>query len=305
MKFDDDFYHDLLNYLNDGLFLMDPERKITFWNNAAEALTGFKSQEVVGKCCADGIFNHLDVNGVAACTTENCPALEAIRIRKEVDRDLYLHHKSGHQVPVRARLAPILGRKGEVRGLAVMYMDRKDALTAAQRIRELERLAMNDALTSMANRRFMEITLKARLAALQRYGWSFGVIFLDIDNFKKVNDTYGHDIGDHVLKMVAQTLQNSLRPFDIVGRWGGEEFMGIVLNADEDQLHSVAERCRLLIEKSGFQMRGEDVSVTASIGATIAHPKDTAESLVRRVDELLYQSKAAGKNRITVRVEMQ
>jgi diguanylate cyclase (GGDEF)-like protein/PAS domain S-box-containing protein len=305
MTFNEDFYKELLDNLNDGLYFVDPDRLVIFWNKAAQQLTGYHASEVIGRHCGDGLFAHLDQNGSAICTDDSCPALDAIRTEREVERDMFVHHKAGHQIPVRARAVPIRNEQRRITGVAVIYTNRKDALTAAQRIRELERLAMNDALTSMANRRFMEITLRARLAALQRYGWSFGALFLDIDDFKKVNDSYGHEIGDQVLKMVAKTLQNSLRPFDIVGRWGGEEFLGIVLNADEDQLYRVANRCRVLIEKSGFKVRDDEVRVTASIGTTIAHARDTVDSLVKRVDNLLYQSKAAGKNRITVRVDTQ
>jgi diguanylate cyclase (GGDEF)-like protein/PAS domain S-box-containing protein len=303
MNFDEGFYRDLLDNVNDGLLFVDRKQSVIFWNKAARQLTGYGPEEVVGRCCRDGMFLHLDREGTAVCTAENCPAARAMRLEREVEQDLFLHHKNGHQVPVRARCVPIRDGKGEVAGAAVIYMSRADAAASLQRIRELERLAMNDALTSLANRRFMEITLRARLAALQRYGWSFGLLFIDIDDFKRVNDAHGHDVGDQVLRMAARTLQNSLRPFDIVGRWGGEEFMGIVLNADEDQLYRVAERCRLLIEKSGFTLGTERVRVTVSIGATIARAKDSVELLVKRVDDLLYESKAAGKNRVTVRVD--
>ena len=102
------------------------------------------------------------------------------------------------------------------------------AAAAIERLAELERIAYIDSLTGLPNRRYAEITLHARMDELQRYGWLFGVIFIDIDNFKSVNDRYGHQCGDEVLKTVAKTLQNSVRSFDVISRWGGEEYLAVI-----------------------------------------------------------------------------
>jgi diguanylate cyclase (GGDEF)-like protein len=121
-------------------------------------------------------------------------------------------------------------------------------------------------------------------------------MFIDIDHFKEVNDRYGHDVGDQVLKMVATTVANSLRPFDVVARWGGEEFIALLVNVGEQELQSIAERARRLAELSGFK-KGEDViRVTVSIGATRSRPDDTMEDVVARADRLMYQSKGRGRN---------
>lgn len=301
MNLDDQFFRQLLDGVNDGVYFVDKERVITFWNKAAERLSGYGRSEMVGKKCFESLFMHLDDNGNALCDPQNCLALQAIRDGRDVTSDVFLHHKNGHRVPVQTRVSPIRDENSEIIGAVEIFNDSSARIAAGQRIKDLEKMAMVDGLTGLANRRFMEMNLHARLAALQRYGWSFGVLFIDIDDFKRVNDTYGHDVGDQVLQMVAKTLQNSLRPFDIVGRWGGEEFLAIVLNTAEEQLCSVANRYRLLIERSGFTLGANAVKVTVSIGATIAQGNDNVASLVKRVDDLLYQSKSAGKNCVSVR----
>jgi diguanylate cyclase (GGDEF)-like protein len=125
-------------------------------------------------------------------------------------------------------------------------------------------------------------------------------MMIDVDDFKTINDTRGHNIGDSVLVMVAGTLRNALRPFDHLGRWGGEEFLSIVRNVDAAAILSLANRCRLLVEQSYLTINNAPLRVTVSIGATIAEPDDSPKTIVNRADQLQYASKNAGKNRVTV-----
>jgi diguanylate cyclase (GGDEF)-like protein len=154
----------------------------------------------------------------------------------------------------------------------------------------------------MGNRRHVEMQLAARQNDLQRHGWPFGVIFLDIDHFKLVNDTSGHDVGDEVLRMVARTLRSNLRPSDTVGRWGGEEFLVVLSNVEAQGLIAAANKLSVLVEKSRLTARDREISVTVSAGATLARPGERIDTLLKRVDGLLYRSKSAGRNRITTDV---
>jgi diguanylate cyclase (GGDEF)-like protein len=170
-----------------------------------------------------------------------------------------------------------------------------------ERLKELEKTAHVDTLTNVANRRLAEIKLSAKFNEMQRYGWTFGLLFIDIDHFKKINDVYGHDVGDETLKMVARIFMDNTRASDIVARWGGEEFIIIIPSVNKEKLCSVAEKLRLLVEKSRLKTDLGDIQVTISVGATLVHSSDTIESLVKRADELMYRSKISGRNRITVR----
>jgi diguanylate cyclase (GGDEF)-like protein len=165
---------------------------------------------------------------------------------------------------------------------------------------ELQQQALLDPLTGVGNRRYTEMDVVSRLEGMNRYGWPFGVAFVDIDHFKQVNDTYGHDTGDDVLKMISRTLLNSLRPFDFLGRWGGEEFVVSITYVSGDELSTVANRIRSLAEHSILSVPGSQLQVTVSIGVTPARPEDTPEALVKRADELMYRSKEAGRNRVTI-----
>jgi diguanylate cyclase (GGDEF)-like protein/PAS domain S-box-containing protein len=294
-----DLHKNLLENLYDGVYFVDRERRITYWNKGAELISGFNSSGVVGTCCSDNILMHVDDQGTLLCK-ESCPLAATIADGAPRKAEIYLHHKDGYRIPVMVRVAPLRDEQGNIIGAVEVFIDNSSHVAALQRVRELERVAYIDSLTELPNRRFTEISLRARFDEMWRYGWHFGVIFMDIDNFKSVNDLYGHDIGDKTLKMVAQTLFKNSRSFDIAGRWGGEEFLAIIMNTEKDQLTSIANRFRILVEKSGLTVGKDAVQVTISLGATLANANDTAVDLLQRVDRLLYQSKVAGRNCVSV-----
>ncbi|MDA8423088.1 MAG: sensor domain-containing diguanylate cyclase [Nitrospiraceae bacterium] len=298
MAQDDSFYKTLLDNLHDGVYFVDRNRTITYWNKGAERITGYKTAEVVGKSCSDNILVHVDKDGHSLCTTI-CPLKNVMNDGRERNEELFLHHKDGHRVPITIRVVPIYDDQGEMIGGVETFTDNTPPAVALERLAELERLAYVDALTGLANRRYAEITLNARIEELQRYGWHFGVLFIDIDRFKDINDKYGHDLGDEVLKIVARTLQNSVRSFDVVCRWGGEEYVAVIANVEGDELVAMANRCRLLVEQSDIPAI-QGLRVTISIGAAVASSDDTVDSIIRRVDMLMYRSKEAGRNRVTV-----
>jgi diguanylate cyclase (GGDEF)-like protein len=163
------------------------------------------------------------------------------------------------------------------------------------RLNELEQLALVDMLTGLPNRRHLESHVFSRLEELRRNQWSFGVLFVDVDGFKGINDAFGHDVGDKVLQMVGRTLDGNSRYFDLVGRWGGEEFLAIIGNAPRHLFGEVAERMRLLVARSELT-EPREIRVTISIGGALAQPDDSVESLIRRADEKLYEAKKAGRN---------
>ena len=292
-------YKDLIENISDGLYLVDHDRKIIYWNRVAEAITGYGPEEVLGRRCRDNILIHVDKDGKSLCRG-SCPIDGTLEDGRYRDARVYLHHKDGHRVPVWIRAAPLRDTAGNIIGGAELFTDLSAGNAITERIQELERFSFLDNLTQLANRRFVEMELDSRVSELNRYGVTFGVIFMDIDHFKRVNDTYGHAVGDRVLKTVARTFINTARPSDMMGRWGGEEFVGILQRIDAEGLHQAAERIRNLVETSHIQEDGQMVNVTVSIGGTLSRATDTAQSIVKRADELLYRSKNNGRNCCTI-----
>ncbi|MBN1770409.1 MAG: sensor domain-containing diguanylate cyclase [Deltaproteobacteria bacterium] len=293
------FFRTIVDELPDGVYVTDRERRIVYWNRGAERITGYTAAETLGSSCADNLLMHVDGEGTRLCL-KGCPLSTTLADGEARDTDLYLQHKAGHRVPVRVRVAPLRDREGRIAGAVETFTDNSARLAALQRLRELQQLAFLDPVTGVGNRRYTELTVQARLDELRRYGWTFAVLFIDIDHFKQVNDEWGHEVGDRVLELVARTLAGSLRSFDFLGRWGGEEFVAVVPMQLESLLAPLATRCRALVERSRLAVGVRHVLVTVSIGATMADAADTVATLVARADELMYRSKRAGRNRVTL-----
>lgn len=162
------------------------------------------------------------------------------------------------------------------------------------RIREL---MLTDPLTGLGNRRHLDERLQAEFSRAQRYNNSLCVVMTDIDHFKGINDTYGHNIGDHVLKMFATHLQEAVRASDFVARFGGEEFILVLPETTLQGALLLAERIRATLERKDFS--GIERRITASFGVTVTKKGDTLEEILLRADRALYVSKETGRNRVS------
>ena len=160
-------------------------------------------------------------------------------------------------------------------------------------IDELKALSVTDRLTGLVNRNKLDEVIDAEVKRSKRYGSSFGVILLDIDHFKRVNDTHGHQVGDDVLIAFAKILRQNTRDIDTVGRWGGEEFLIICPQTDLNELAQVAEKLRSVVEGHAFPVVQ---SKTASFGIAVHNPQEGVNELIARSDEALYRAKNNGRN---------
>lgn len=297
---DENYYYQLLDNMYDGVYFVDLNNKITFWNKGAERITGYTKAEITGLRCSDNLLMHVDNNGTLLCTGA-CPLSKTINDGCLREVEVYLHHKEGHRVPVNIRVTPIRDRSGLIIGAVEIFSDNTQKINLEQELDQYRQLALIDSLTGLGNRRYAEMNLHNRLNEMYSYSIpSFGIMFLDIDFFKKVNDVYGHDNGDRVLRMLSLTLKNGIREYDLACRWGGEEFIAIIQSNSRDIIYTMAEKLRLLVKGSGFRLGTENVQVTVSIGATRAELNDTMESLIKRADKLLYESKKSGRNRVSM-----
>jgi diguanylate cyclase (GGDEF)-like protein/PAS domain S-box-containing protein len=284
-----DSFRDAIDNLNLGVCFLNAEKKITYWNKGAENLTGFLANEVMGK--KFGLLK------------ENCPIGKTLEDGEQRESEAYLKNKNGKKLHFSVRVTPTRDEADKVIGANVMFFDISSQIVLINKIRELERSASFDALTKLPNRRLFEKNLLARFEEMQRHKRVFGIVFMDIDNFKFINDSYGHDVGDLVLKMVAKKLSDSLRPYDMIGRWGGEEFVALVPYVSREQLHVISNRMRSMVDRMSVFTGDSILKVTLSIGATLAKPEDTIDSIIRRADKLMYISKNNGKNKVTLEIK--
>lgn len=164
---------------------------------------------------------------------------------------------------------------------------------------KLEELASTDPLTGLLNRRSFLSAVADEQARMQRTGNSAAIALVDLDRFKQLNDTFGHQFGDDVLCQVAVLLSDELRhPFDKVCRWGGEEFIVLTSNVTLDQARLVFERLRKRIEDHVFQQNGATAHVTACFGAAQINEDSDIDAVIRKADDAVYEAKANGRNRL-------
>lgn len=162
----------------------------------------------------------------------------------------------------------------------------------------MEYMARTDLLTGLSNRRDMVERLDRELSRYKRYGAPFSVILFDIDNFKQVNDRYGHDVGDKTLRTIAGVFGRELRKTDVCGRWGGEEFLVLCPETGPAEAFLVGEKCRRAIGATEMYSRLGDIRVTLSGGICGVEPGLGIDELIRRADEALYGAKGSGKNKV-------
>jgi len=292
-------YKRWLDHLFDGVYVVNLQQRIVYWNTAAEELTGFPAEQVCGKRCSDNILEHVDFSGKALCKA-GCPLHATLQDGERREALVFLHHRDGHRLPVHIRVSPIRDEEGRIMGAIEVFSDHSQHLTLARELEYFKQESMLDPLLRIGNRRYAEMIFQVRQ---YEYGISripFGVLMMDLDSFKRVNDELGHNVGDQVLKMTAQTIVRVLRGTDALFRWGGDEFLAFLPGISLEGLVVVSERIRVMVENSFLTVEGKRVQTAISIGATLARPDDTLESLVERADALLYQSKRAGGNRCTI-----
>lgn len=286
----------LLESMSEALYVVDRKRTITYWNRAAEQLTGFPAAEVVGRRCQDGVLNHVDEAGTSLCGSR-CPLTATMRDGVTREVVAYAHHRDGHRLPVAVRAAPLRDNTGRTIGAVEAFHDDSRCASLASRAEAAESQALADPLTGLGNRRQLQQALLRLQDEHHRYARTFAVLFLDIDHFKTVNDTHGHQIGDQALQLVAGTLRDCTRPSDISGRWGGEEFLLLAPAHDLAQAREIAERLRRLIASSWLDVHGTRLQMTVSIGIALSSLTETVNLTVDRADTAMLLAKADGRNR--------
>ena len=299
---------DIFEFLPDATMVVDNMKKVVAWNQTMEALSGISKHEILGQNSSayapafygeqrqtllidlldlpddelEAHYRNIQRNGNNLTAEAYCPAL---------------HNGSGAYVwAIVAPLFDVEGNKiGAIESIRDISLAKQLETELKEANRRLEELARIDELTGIYNRRMFRELLQAELARSCRYDTPVSLIMFDIDRFKQINDTRGHNLGDHVLKEITRIITARLRVHDIFGRWGGEEFTILVPKSDLHQAVVLAENLRSLIEEHDF---GNDLKVTASFGVTLHICEESTESLIERADTALYRAKNGGRNRV-------
>ncbi|MDR2904570.1 MAG: diguanylate cyclase [Helicobacteraceae bacterium] len=274
----------------------DTRGVITYASTAFCRISGFTKEEAVGH--PHNIVRHPDMPREIFVNM-----WDTIK-RGEVWRgEVKNRTKSGGFYWVNTVIAPQFADNTEIVGYVAVRHDitlQKELEETLQKLGEVTRRSHTDALTGIMNRLRINELLQMEIDRAERYGGDLAVALLDIDHFKKINDTYGHLIGDEVLKKLASNLTTKMRKTDLAGRWGGEEFLMVLVNTPKAGALRKMDQFRALIERENF---APVPKVTVSIGISIYQDGDTLESLVGRSDVALYLAKESGRNRVEISPE--
>ncbi len=288
------FLEKMLSNMRDGVVFVDRRLQIKLWNRGAERLTGILGTQVADQLWTPALVGLRDEQG-KSLPAKQCPVQHVIDTSVQSILRLQVAGRGGRTVAIDMHVVPVIGPDGGTLGANVLMHDVSSEANLEERVQTWREKATRDPLTQVANRAEFDRTHQTFIDHHLVNGMPCSLIICDIDHFKLVNDTFGHQAGDEALIAFAQMLDENCRPGDLVARYGGEEF--VILCADCD-LEAAVKRSKILRRKVEelrlTQLGGQ--RITASFGVTQTLPGDTAESMLRRADRALLAAKANGRN---------
>ncbi|MCC5809222.1 MAG: diguanylate cyclase [Ectothiorhodospiraceae bacterium] len=281
-----------LNSIGDAVLATDTQGYVTYLNSVAESLTGWPSGAALGQPLAT-VFNVLD--GSTGEPIMN-PAVTAMQEDRTIGlvADCILIQRNGEGVAIEDSAAPIHDRNGSVTGAVIVF---RDASQSREVTRKMAYLAQHDPLTGLPNRALLTERLRLAISVGRRDGKQVALLFVDLDYFKRVNDSLGHAIGDQALSAIAERLSGCVRKSDTVCRLGGDEFVILLgdIDSPDDAAH-IAEKMLAAIT-APLSVSGHTLQISASVGISI-HPDHgaDADTIMQRADTAMYQTKADGRD---------
>ena len=294
----------VLDVLNLGIIILDSQYKVLFWNRWMEIHSGKSKEDIVGTM----LFNHYPQLSTPSFT-RGCKSVlkfgNYVYFSQKLHNYLFpfkagkLYRRVFDFMQQSCTMTPVMDKYNKPESIVLSIQDVSESVYLEK---NLKMMALQDSLTGLYNRRFLDNRMEDEYKRYVRNLSSFGFLMVDIDNFKIVNDSYGHQFGDKVLKEIAQCCYSSARSSDVVARYGGEEFAIVLLDSSENGALSYAERLRKEIEGTIItNEEGIDVHVTVSIGVSTANESFSHyEEILGGADKALYASKRNGKNCVTL-----
>lgn len=280
-----------LSSIGDAVLVTNTEGEVTYLNPMAETLTGWPCADATGRPLAE-VFAIID--GATRRRAED-PAQRAIRADRTVGlaANCVLQRRNGGELGIEDSAAPIHDRHGQVTGAVIVFRDVSQSRTMT---RKMAYLAQHDPLTGLPNRLLLEERLGQAIRMAQRHGHKVGILFVDLDGFKQINDSLGHVVGDHFLEAAADVLQTCVRDTDTVCRQGGDEFVVLLPVIEHERNTARVAETMMRRFAEPFEVDGHSIIVTLSIGISI-HPDDgdDADTLINHADREMYRTRTLAR----------
>jgi diguanylate cyclase (GGDEF)-like protein len=286
----------LLDNMYDAVVFVNNLGRIVVWNHGSERLTGIAGASIRQQQWHPEILKLADEKGQEIAESE-CPVLAAINSGVQSLRRLAVSGRSGRIVAVDSHVIPVIGGDGATQGAILILHDASSETTLEERCQSLADKATRDPLTLVANRAEFDRVHAMFVTAHQQQEAPCSLLMCDLDRFKLVNDSYGHQAGDEAIKCLAALLKGACHPGDFVARYGGEEFVVLLADCDVSTACRRAEQVRIALSQLP-QPKMNGKSITSSFGVTEIQPGDTAETMLRRADRALLMAKENGRNQV-------
>lgn len=293
---DPEIYRDILDGLQIGVSVLDAKKKIVFWSDGAEQISGYSRIDVLGHYCAENILLHCNHESCEMCTGTCCISA-ALRSGKPIEAMAFVHHRSGHSIPVHTWAIPLRHKNGSIIGIIHTFESEFAVNGPDPNDQSMKERGCLDYATELPNQAMMHSHLREMLGTFAELKMPFGVLLLEVYDLSQFRAKYGREAGTSMLRALARSLRNSTWPTDFVGRWSEDQFLVILSGCGEAALEAVSERILRMTGRATIQWWGEELSVTVFIGSMAASPGDTAESLLLRAQEALNGNRPAARNR--------
>ena len=290
------FQSRLLDNMYDAVIFVDCNMEIVFWNRGAERLTGISAESVMHSTWSPNLVGMRDERE-GGWTDLECPITYCMSTGIQSLRRLLVANRNRRPITVDAQTIPVVSQDGFQHGAAMLLHDVSGEASLEEQCLNLQEKATQDPLTKIANRAEFDQSYPRIVEAHQQRGVVCSLVICDIDHFKSINDTYGHQAGDEVLRAFGHLLKSECRPGDLVARYGGEEFVVVCADCSSVAAANRAEQLRKAVsEMPQPALNGR--AITASFGVTEIQPGDSPDSLLRRADRALMDAKQAGRNTV-------
>lgn len=290
------FHERLLETMHDGVVFVDAGLRIMKWNRAIEQLTGIPAAQVEQQLWDPATLQLRDEH-FKLITADRCPVVQAIRDGTNCRKRILVANGSGEKIAIDACVSPVQGADGVICGATLLLQDASSRVNLEERLQTLNQKATQDGLTSVANRAEFDRAHQRCVALHLERGLPYSLIICDLDFFKRINDTYGHQAGDEALIAFAALLRKYCRVGDLVARYGGEEFVMLCSDCDMPAAAGRAETIREAWSRQPHPMLNGKC-LTASFGVAELQSGDTGETMLRRADRALLQAKSEGRNTV-------
>jgi diguanylate cyclase (GGDEF)-like protein/PAS domain S-box-containing protein len=283
---DPETYRDILDGLQLGVSVLDLQKKIVFWSDGAEQISGYSRIEVLGHPCTDNILLHCTETACEMCA-EKCPIATTLHDALSVETMSFIHHKSGYRTQVHTWVIPLRDKHGSIIGVIQTFEGESAVHGTDPNNSSMKEHGWLDDVTGLPNQAMMQSHLRETLGTFTELHIPFGIVCLEVQGLREFRAKYGHGAARAILQVLARTLRNTVWPTDVVGTWKENQFLTILMGCSEEALHDISGRVLRMLSSGTIKWWGEELSVAVSLGCAGAVPGDSVDSILQRVYDAL------------------